>query len=350
MNDQNKHLTPVWLIYVDGKRLDVEHVGTLKLITKNDSLNGISTFSVYFNTSDVKILDKGLISLDSEISIHLGYKDDVDEVFSGDVLGFKALFPKFGTEELEISGCNVLHRLAHGFHNRGFEEKTPSEVLKGLIETYSLKSEIDDFGTAQAFTAVDGKTDFDFILKTAGIYGKDVFAASDTVYVGSEISVRTDEIIFEWGKNLINFEAEKNIKGLVSGFDFIGWDYLKNESFISHAALSDVPVKIGGSNDWTSISKGGDGKFIGSKISLVQKDADDAKQAAVGLLQKNSFLFGSAQGSAEGNYKLRPGMRVTIKAVGAAFEGEYIADMVIHRFDYKQGYITDFILKRNMTS
>ena len=74
---ENKHLTPVWIAYVDGKRLDTEHEGALRRVSVHQRLNGISTFSMVFDSSAVKLRDKGLISLESEISIHLGYKDDV---------------------------------------------------------------------------------------------------------------------------------------------------------------------------------------------------------------------------------------------------------------------------------
>jgi len=55
-------------------------------------------------------------------------------------------------------------------------------------------------------------------------------------------------------------------------------------------------------------------------------------------------------GKSEGNYKLRPGMRVTIKMVGEDIEGEYMSDVVVHTFDKQNGYITEFNLKRNMLS
>lgn len=38
MADNNKHLTPVWIVYVDGKRLDTEHEGALKINTKIQEL------------------------------------------------------------------------------------------------------------------------------------------------------------------------------------------------------------------------------------------------------------------------------------------------------------------------
>jgi hypothetical protein len=344
----NSHLTPVCIIYVDGSRLDVEHEGALRSVTIQDRLNGISTFTLSFDSSGAKLYDKGLIKLESEVSIHLGYKDDVEEVFSGEVVEFQEILPEQGTDTLEVTGCNVLHKLAHGFQTRNYEEKSLSEIIKGMIDGYGLKAAVEDFGGVQAFSSEDKQSDYEYILENANAYGKQVFAAGNTVYVGSEISVRTDEIIYERGKSLIKFKGIQSLHGVLSGIDTIGWNYLKNESFVGHASLGDIPLKVGGSKDWTGASKGGGGKFIETRINHCIKDVDDAKQFSIGILQNNSFRFSSATGSGEGNYKLRPGMRVMIKMTGTGSEGEYIANEVTHRFDYQDGYTTEFSLRRNM--
>jgi phage protein D len=347
MND-NKHLTPINIIYADGKRLDIEHEGSLREIVVKDMLNGISSFSILFDAAETKIADKEVILLESQLSIHLGYKDDVDEVFSGEVLEMKTILNEYGTEQFEVSGCNVLHQLNHGEHNISFENMTPSKIIKGIIEKYSLNAKIDEFGIESAFTTQDGCSDYKYLTRTANLYGKDFFADKDTIYVSNEINIRNDEIILEWGKSLISFEASLNMKNLLSAYDFAGWNPLKNESFTSGAAISDLPIKIGGSKDWKAISKGGNERYKGFVSDLRLHDADEAKQRAIGLLQKNSFYFGSAFAKTEGNYKIHPGMRINVKMVGEKFEGEYIAEQVIHRFDYSNGYTTSIVLKRNM--
>lgn len=44
MADNNKHLTPVWIVYVDGKRLDTDHEGALKKIVVDNKLKFIEVF------------------------------------------------------------------------------------------------------------------------------------------------------------------------------------------------------------------------------------------------------------------------------------------------------------------
>jgi hypothetical protein len=346
--NENKHLTPLWIVYVDGKRLDADHEGAMRVITVKERLDGISKFSILFDTSEVQIRDLGLFSLESEISIHLGYKDDIEEVFSGEVLRFREILNTYRSSLLEVTGSNILHKFIHASRFRNFEGKSPSDIIKGLADSYSLKSEVEDFGASSDFLTEEGQSDYEYLLKTANAYGKHVFANGSTLYVGSEISVRADEIVYEWGKSLVKFEGIQDISCLNSAVDYVGWDFLKNEPFIGHASLSDIPVKIGGSNDWTGVSKGGGGKFVETLTNYHLKDTDEAKQLALGRLQGNSFLFGYALGSGEGNYKLRPGMHVTVKMVGETFEGEYITQAATHNMNYHSGYTTDFILKRNM--
>ncbi len=169
--NQTRHLTPACIIYVDGKRLDVAHEGMLRQIVINDKLNGLSSFSILFDTSETRIADKGLLSLESKLSIHLGYKDDAEEVFTGEVLSMKAKQSEYGTEQLEVSGCNVLHKLSCGEQFQSFKNKTPSEIIKGVIDMYSLKAEVDDFGASREFTSEDGCSDYEYLMRTAALYG-----------------------------------------------------------------------------------------------------------------------------------------------------------------------------------
>lgn len=348
MSDENKTLTPVWIVYVDGKRLDTKHEGALKKIVVSDRLNGVGTFSLLFDVSAEKLLELGTFTLESQISIHLGYKDDVEEVFDGEITTFAGRFEEFGHEMVEVRGCNALYKLKHGMHFVSYENKTCSDAIKDIIEKYSLSAEIDSFGSKVVFKSIEGYSDFDFLMKMAERYGKDVYAYGTKVYVKDSIEVRSDEVIFEWGKSLISFFPIKDISELLSDCTCVGWDPLKAEGFTSNVKIGDISKKVGGSKDWTSISKGGNGKWINNIVDESLFDEDDAKNVALGSLQHNSYKFITARGKAEGTYKLLPGMTITIKYVGEEFSGEYIADSVVHEFNNINGYTTSFTLKRNM--
>ena len=81
----NKHLTPVWIVYVDGQRLDIAHEGALQRIVVDDKLNDVGLATLEFDTSYLQVRDAGTFWLESEVSVHLGYKDDCQQVFVGEV-------------------------------------------------------------------------------------------------------------------------------------------------------------------------------------------------------------------------------------------------------------------------
>ena len=78
-------------------------------------------------------------------------------------------------------------------------------------------------------------------------------------------------------------------------------------------------------------------------------DNEDAKNRAKGYLQNLSMTYQTGECKCEGNYRIHPGMRVSVKYVGDYYSGEYIANHVIHEFSVYGGFTTTVYVKRNMT-
>ena len=58
-----RHLTPVWIVYVDGERLDPMYEGALERIVIDDKLNGVGTGVLEFDSSMIKIRDSGTFAI-----------------------------------------------------------------------------------------------------------------------------------------------------------------------------------------------------------------------------------------------------------------------------------------------
>jgi len=345
--DSNKHLTPAWIVYVEGKRLGTDHEGALKWITVDDCLNGIGRCTLLFDSSAVKLRDAGTLALEKKIAIHMGYKDDLDEVFCGEITKTRIKLNEYGHEELEVCGCNALYKLKHGKHLISYEKKRVSDAVKEIIGKYSLSAEMDTFGGKHDFSTETEMSDYEYVMKAASEYGREVYAYGTKVYVKSEVSISSEDIIYEWGKSLISFECSDDIENLLAQVSVTGWNIGKCTSFSGNAAAGDVPVKAGGSSCWTTESKQSS-NFASVELDRMALDEDDAKSRAAGILQRNSFRYIYGTGTGEGNYKLHPGMRVSIKYAGDVYSGEYIAEGVTHRLDVGGAYTTSFKLKRNM--
>ena len=78
------------------------------------------------------------------------------------------------------------------------------------------------------------------------------------------------------------------------------------------------------------------------------RDREEAVVLAKAYLQNLSMQYQMVECKCEGDQRILPGMRVTVKYVGESYSGEYIANHVIHEFSAYGGYTTTLYLKRNM--
>lgn len=87
MSSENKTLPLIWIVYADGARLPWKYDGALSKIRVFDKLNAVGIARLTFGLPAPDFDNDDIFCEGSEVSVHLGYKDDVEEVFSGEVTG-----------------------------------------------------------------------------------------------------------------------------------------------------------------------------------------------------------------------------------------------------------------------
>ena len=345
MSEENKTLTPVWIEYVDGKRLNTDYEGALKSITVMDLINGIGTARMLFDMSAVNFDEDEVFSLMSEVSIHLGYKDDVEEVFKGVVIHFAPRFDEYENPKMEVLISSQLFQLKKGLHSRTYLDKSPSDIIKEILSLYNLDCDVEDFGPTFPEIEQFNVTDYDYLKRLTETYGKSFYCYNNKVTVKTEITPSNDDVILEWGKSLISAETETNLKEQLSEVTCFGHNWQSDKDFKATAKMSDVPLRIGGSYNWEDNSKG----YDPNKVHFINGGVDqaDAKEIAAAFLMQSSFKFQTVRAKSEGNYKIKPGNRLTVKYLGELFSGEYLIKFVTHTFNMLTGYETECDLCRN---
>ena len=111
--------------------------------------------------------------------------------------------------------------------------------------------------------------------------------------------------------------------------------------------MKDVPLKIGGEYCWEDNAKGYDSHKVGQLSSSSFTDEKDAMEVARSVLLGRSLQFQSCEAKTEGNCRIRPGNRLTVKYLGKHSDGEYLVQSVEHDFSVQDGYFTTCHLKRN---
>ena len=280
-------------------------------------------------------------------TVHLGYKDDVEEVFSGEVTGFAPRFGEYGAPQMEVQIETKLHRLDKGIRAKAFESKTTAQIIKEIITNHNLKAEVEEFGPKHNYTEQRNITDYDYITQLACKYGKAVWCQGNTVYVKTEITPSDDDVILEWGKSIISARAKTSMTRQLSAATCTGWSIMDCRGFAATATMKDIPLKIGGEYSWEDNSKGYDPKKIEQITTEEIIDEEDAAAVAKAYIQNRSFKFQSCDIKTQGNYHIKPGNRLTVKYLGKHSDGEYLVQSVEHDFSVQDGYFTICHLKRN---
>ena len=328
-------------------RLGTGYEGALKRIYIHDRLDFAGTASLLFGSSPLDFCKDGAFAIGSEVSIHLGYKDDVQEVFAGEVTGFAPRLDEYSAPLMEVKMHSKLHRLNKGTRCASFEHKTPAGIIRDIVQGYNLNADVEEFGPEYNYIEQKNLTDYGYIMYLAGKYGKTVYCHGNTVHVKTEITPTDDDVVLEWGKTIISARTKTDLAAQLSAVTATGWNMRKCAGFTATATMKDVPLKIGGEYCWEDNAKGYDPHKVGQLSSSSFTDEKDAMEVARSVLLGRSLQFQSCEAKTEGNCRIRPGNRLTVKYLGRHSDGEYLVYSVEHDFSVQDGYFTTCHLKRN---
>ena len=328
-------------------RLGTGYEGALKRIYIHDRLDFAGTASLLFGSSPLDFCKDGAFAIGSEVSIHLGYKDDVQEVFAGEVTGFAPRLDEYSAPLMEVKMHSKLHRLNKGTRCASFEHKTPAGIIRDIVQGYNLNADVEEFGPEYNYIEQKNLTDYGYIMYLAGKYGKTVYCHGNTVHVKTEITPTDDDVVLERGKTIISARTKTDLAAQLSAVTATGWNMRKCSGFTATATMKDVPLKIGGEYCWEDNAKGYDSHKVWQLSSSSFTDEKDAMEVARSVLLGRSLQFQSCEAKTEGNCRIRPGNRLTVKYLGKHSDGEYLVYSVEHSLSAQEGYFTTCHLKRN---
>ena len=248
---------------------------------------------------------------------------------------------------MEVKIHSKLHRLNKGTRCASFEHKTPAGIIRDIVQGYNLNADVEEFGPEYNYIEQKNFTDYCYIMYLARKYGKTVYCQGNTVHVKTEITPTDDDVVLERGKTIISARTKTDLAAQLSAVTATGWDMRKCSGFTATATMKDAPLKLGGEYSWEDNAKGYDPHKVWQLSSSSFTDEKDAMEVARSVLLGRSLQFQSCEAKTEGNCRIRPGNRLTVKYLGRHSDGEYLVYSVEHSLSAQDGYFTTCHLKRN---
>lgn len=149
------------------------------------------------------------------------------------------------------------------------------------------------------------------------------------------------------GKTIISARTRTDLAAQLFAVTATGWNMRKCSGFTATATMKNVPLKIGGEYCWEDNAKGYDPHKVWQLSSSSFTDEKDAMEVARSVLLGRSLQFQSCDIKTQGNYRIKPGNRLTVKYLGKHSDGEYLVQSVEHDLSVQDGYFTTCHLKRN---
>lgn len=348
-SDVEIKLTPCFVLYLNGSRFTAEQEYSVKQIIVEERVDLPSSFSITISDTLREWTDSDSFSEGSEIKIMLGYKDDIEEVFCGEIISINPQFRMKSDDILVIKGQNTIHRLLRGKKTRSFVEMTDADIIKEIASECGLKDDMDDIGVDHLFTMQNNMTNYDYLMMMARKYNCKMHVKDKTLFFKRIQDESNDEVVAEWGKTLLEFNVQADVNSLVSEVEVIGWNNEKGEAITGTATVDDIVAIFDRDVFGGSIVKEnfGDTKMVVVDNAVI--DQGSADSLALDIISKNSMNYVRGTGKVQGNYKIHPGMMIELKELGTRFSGTYYVESVKHIFDASAGYTTYFSVSKNAT-
>jgi phage protein D len=296
----------------------------------------------------VKWIDDDLFGAGKEVVVHMGYRDQVAEVFAGEISGLE---PEFNTKKppvLTVRGYDRRHRLMKQKKTRSFLKMKDSDIARQIASDAGLTAKVDD--TSVRFDSVlqHNQTNLGFLQQRAERIGFEVFVEAKTLWFRARPVTGAEALVLRLEVELLQFYPRSSTMNQVADVTVRGWDPKQKKELVGRSRAGDVRGRLGATTGPAAIDRAFQGTTALEVRSPVSSQAE-ADRLASGLLNEIALGHVTGDGVCIGHPDIRPGRLVKVEGIGRRFSGLYYVTATEHSYLQNRGYRTAFSVKRNAT-
>ncbi|MGW0464743.1 VgrG-related protein [Streptomyces sp. NPDC003027] len=270
-------------------------------------------------------------------------------LLTGEVTGMETDYDGTGTFTV-VRGYDPGHRLMRQRRVAAYRNQTASDIARKLAGLSGIPvGKVQATKTVYEFISQANVTDWDFLARLAdenervmSLDGKGMFQFVRPDPASGAPPASTDgeksPFVLHAGQDVLRCRAAVTAADQVGKVESRGWDVTTKRKLTALApATANAAVTIG------TTPKQAGARF--KAATLVETDTPYDRQsevrfAAQALADDITSSFAELEVTVRGNPKLRPGVPVTLRDVGAPFEGKYTVTSARHVFGDDSEYVT----------
>lgn len=343
---------PDFDVLIAGNALSLDVKAHIIGVSVDDSVELPSMFAFQIAGTDDQEeenpwVDDDAFALGQSVEVKLGYAEDLESVFKGEITSLEPEFTAAQLPVLTVRGYDRRHRLLRGRKTRTFVKKKDSDIASQIASQAGLTGQAEDSKVTHDYVVQANQTDMDFLQDRARRIQYEVVVIDKKLIFRPAPYSESEVMTITPVDHLLEFYPRLASAGQVSEVTVRGWSPKEKKEIVGTGKAGDELSKMGGQKSGPTIAEGAFGasvEFLSAVPVMTQAEAD---QIAKARLNKLALDLIEGEGVCLGRTDLRAGKVIKIDGVGKRFGGQYYVTAAIHRYSPQAGYLTHFTVRRN---
>jgi phage protein D len=352
--DEFDTLAPEFKIRINGAALPESASVDLISVHVLEDVDAMSMFTMTMAGWDStemkpKYIDDDQFREGNPVEVEIGYRDQNQQVFSGEITGLEPEYLEAKPPTLTVRGYDRRHRLMRERKTRSFTNIRDSDIASQLAGDAGLSPDVEQTQPVLSYVLQHNQTDLAFLVTRALRLDFEVVVTDRSLMFRKRRIKETECLTLRREIELLEFRPRMTTLGQVQQLEVRGWDPHKKEEITARAVAGDEPSLMGGA---VSGPENVGQVFSRTGSTLVDwpvQDQEDAEQVARQRFSEMALGYVQGDGICIGDPRLRAGRTVKVEGLGRRFSGLYYVPWVEHSFSPGTGYRTAFGVRRNAT-
>jgi len=148
------------------------------------------------------------------------------------------------------------------------------------------------------------------------------------------------------GDDLLDFRPRMSLVPLTE-LRLLGWDPKEKQAIVASTSAGSEVGTMGGARSAAQHAEAVLGEMVETLTRASVASQAEADQMVVGRFNAAALEFICGEGRTRGRTDVCAGCVIRLDDLGERFSGEYFVTSVVHRYSRRDGYRTDFRVRRN---
>jgi phage protein D len=284
--------------------------------------------------------DESELRLGSRISVAAGDVSEPQALFRGVITGIEAEFPETDPPELLVLAEDKLQYARMLRRTQTYRDMSVADIANEIGQRLNLQTQVSGLSSPSGTWVQLNESDLAFLRRLLRRFDADLQVVEERLEVAPISEVQREVIEMELFHDLRSVRFVADLAHQVTAVTSAGWNPLTGQAVSGRS--SGVNLGPGRGRRGAALLQEAIGERVEHVGHILVTTDDEAQALADTVFDQRARRFVCAEGTATGHPSIRVGTHLQLGGISPRFENTYYVVSTHHRYDVRQGYMTDF--------